>query len=114
VPAADDEVDHADASWPRPWRPLNDRGRARLTAELRAELAEGHDLYGTGFEAVARCDVCDHVVVASADRWLVVHLTWRHPDRPPWPSIFFEAGTRPELLRCTARDGHDEDHAGGA
>ena len=110
MPAAFQHVDRNDQTWPLPWVPLNDQGREQLTAELAAELAPGHSLFGVASTVVARCRTCDHVVVVTPDAWLIVHLTWAQPDRPPWPDVSFLAESKFELLIMTAEDGHDEGH----
>jgi hypothetical protein len=63
--------------------------RAVLEAELYAEVAEGHPLFGSRVIAIAHCERCDEVVFSvEADpvRFVSVHLTWRRsPEQPPWP-----------------------------
>jgi hypothetical protein len=64
--------------------------RATLEAELRAEVAEGHPLFGMCATAIVRCEGCDEVVFSVETdpvRFVSVHLTWRHAaERAPWPS----------------------------
>ena len=61
---------------------------ARLEREARAEVGDGHELWGRGLVAVARCQGCDHVLFRVDDgTWAIVHLTWSsHTEPPPWPS----------------------------
>jgi hypothetical protein len=63
--------------------------QAGLEAELSAEAAEGHPLFGAKATAIARCGGCDEVVFsveADPARFVSVHLTWRGTsERPPWP-----------------------------
>lgn len=76
---------------PRPWAVIaNAETSARLEAQLRTEVADGHPLFGKTVIAIARCDRCDEVLysVDEEPAWFAqVHLTWRSaPDSPPWPS----------------------------
>ena len=73
-----------------PFVALAAEARRRLTDELRHELAPGHELYGRGVEVVGRCRGCDNhvVLVDGGSSWAVVHLSWKNPDRPPWPSTW--------------------------
>jgi hypothetical protein len=65
-------------------------GRSCLEAELRAEVDDGHPLFGEVVTAVARCQTCDDVVfTVERDQsiWFaLVHLTWHRSREPtPWP-----------------------------
>lgn len=85
-----------DSSWepqplPEPWIVAQDDIRPSLEAELRAEVADGHPLYGETVTAIARCQACDDVVFSvEGDHpiWFaLVHLTWRQSSEPlPWPA----------------------------
>lgn len=75
---------------PEPWVVVpTPETRAALERQLRAEVSEGHPLFGKAFTAVARCSVCDEVLfsVDEDPAWFAqVHLTWRQaPETPPWP-----------------------------
>jgi hypothetical protein len=76
---------------PEPWiLVLEPQVRGALEAELRAEAAEGHSLFGKPVIAVARCGQCDEVLFRIEEdpvRFVQVHLTWRQgPGTPPWPA----------------------------
>jgi hypothetical protein len=75
---------------PWPWIVVGVRERAALEAELRAEVADGHPLFGMPVVAIARCQACDEVafsVETDPVRFVRVHLTWRHAAEPaPWPT----------------------------
>jgi len=78
---------------PDPWWDLRGDGvleaqqRHALTAELAAELAQGHPLHGQALTVVAQSQASDDVLVAFAGAgWAIVHLTWSHKaESPPWP-----------------------------
>jgi hypothetical protein len=70
-----------------PWVHPDHAEARRLEAEARAEITDGHELQGVGLAAIARCTGCDHVVFrCSDDTFALVHLSYAHPDRPPWPT----------------------------
>jgi hypothetical protein len=76
---------------PKPWILVpTAQVRATLESELRAEVVDGHPLFGKPVIAVARCGQCDEVLFSIEEdpvRFVQVHLTWRQgPERPPWPS----------------------------
>ncbi len=74
--------------WLAPWEPVTDG--AALDAELRAEIMDGHPLYGLPAMAVGRRVDCDNVLFRvdhPSCGLAVVHLTWQmrpEPD-PAWP-----------------------------
>jgi hypothetical protein len=70
-----------------PWFRLEREQARALEREATTEIAAGHELYGLGLTAVAKCAGCDSVVFrASDDTFAIVHLSWtRKPDTPPWP-----------------------------
>jgi hypothetical protein len=64
-----------------------DGARRDLAREIGEEIAPGHPLFGAAVEVVARHRARDDVLVKTADgRWALIHITWKHPDTPPWPS----------------------------
>ena len=76
-----------------PWEPLGDSAvpsPAKLEAELARELAPGHILEGSTFQAVARRFDVDDVlfhITSPEEMYAVVHLTWsgeREADSK-WP-----------------------------
>lgn len=77
------------APLPDPWVIVPSVLRADLEAELKAEIAEGHELSGLPVTAIARCGACDDVVfcIETSPIWFaLVHLTWRQrPEQPPRP-----------------------------
>lgn len=81
---------------------MTDDAQELLTEELSQELAPGHVLYGRTLRVVAKCRRCDDAVVRVGDQWAVVHLSWSHPDRPPWPSTV--VGTTLEALLSEFKD----------
>jgi hypothetical protein len=94
-------VDDVPVVFTDPWIDLRGGGadeeaqRRELAAELRREVAKGHPLFGQEVAIVARCTARDDVVAATGDnRWVLVHLTWRRRERPPWPiATFFDTAT---------------------
>ena len=70
-----------------PWFRLGPDHALSFENEAKTELAPGHELYGLGLRAVAKCEGCDDVVFrASDDTFAIVHLTWAtKPETPPWP-----------------------------
>lgn len=64
--------------FPDPWWDLRapDETAAHLreviTGELEREVARGHPLAGIDLRVMARCEACDDIVVALADRLLAV------------------------------------------
>jgi hypothetical protein len=92
---------------PSPWELVPAEQREALEAELTAEVAEGHPLFGAEVTAIARCGGCDEVVF-SVDvepvRFVSVHLTWRGgSEQPPWP---WTEDVRLPLSRSLTRHGH--------
>ena len=77
------------ASLPDPWVIVPSALRGALEAELKAEIAEGHEPSRLHVTAIARCGACDDVVfcVETSPIWFaLVHLTWRQRrEQPPWP-----------------------------
>lgn len=64
--------------------------RECILAELHAEVADGHPLYGVDAAVVGCSYARDNALFRLADgRWAVVHLTFARPDRPPWPMTTF-------------------------
>jgi hypothetical protein len=64
-----------------------------LAAELGRELSVGHVLAGRHTTVLARCDMCDDVLIPVADdAYAVVHLTWQRGSHPNWPSVEVHAG----------------------
>jgi hypothetical protein len=60
--------------------------------ELARELSKGHPLYGVTLRAVARRGDRDDVLFRTpANGFVVVHLTWRRAERPPWPNIVWQS-----------------------
>ena len=73
-----------------------------LLAELRRELSPGHALAGVALEICGRRVDRDDVLfrdVNAADRFVIVHLTWRGRAEPDarWPAVVFD-GTWEELV----------------
>jgi len=76
----------SDASLHEPWLRPTDAEASRLEVEAQAEFSEGHELFGVGLTAIARCAGCDDVAFRCADdTFAIVHLSYTHHDRPPWP-----------------------------
>ncbi len=76
--------------WVKPWQPIDSPPEAAaFAAELQAELAPDHYLYGLPVRAIARRADRDDVLFALEDgsgRVAWVHLTWAlRPERLPWP-----------------------------
>jgi len=94
-----------DATYPPPWDAVTDEAQESLTKELAQELAPGHALYGRPVRVVAKCRACDDTVVRVGDQWAVVHLSWSHPDRPPWPSTVVGP-----TLKAVLSEFEDNDH----
>jgi hypothetical protein len=89
-PSVDYLFDWEPRQLPEPWQLLPDaQSGTILTAQLHAEVGEGHPLFGKTVTAVARCSRCDEVLFCVEDepaRFVQVHLTWRRgPELPPWP-----------------------------
>ncbi len=74
-------------SLPRGWTAVTELA-APLEREARAEIGDGHELWGRGLVAVARCEGGDHVLFRVDDgTWAIVHLSWSsHIEPPPCPS----------------------------
>lgn len=54
--------------------------------ELLDELAPNHPLYGLRFEVVATFRPADDILIRLEDqRWALVHLTYKRPERDGWP-----------------------------
>lgn len=74
---------------PDPWAIVPSALRAALEAEVKAEIADGHELSGLPVTAIAMCGACDGVVfcIETSPVWFaLVHLTWRQRrEQPPWP-----------------------------
>ena len=63
-------------------------GASPCNAELARELSEGHPLFGAPVAAIAKRSDSDDVLFQLRDgtgRVAEVHLTFQHPERPPWP-----------------------------
>lgn len=85
----------ADTEW---WWEVEDSPRAAaVAAELRREIAPGHQLHGIALTPWLECGACDDVLVRLDDenartgqapyRVAVVHPTWSHrPEAPHWPA----------------------------
>jgi len=77
------------APLPDPWVIVPSALRAAVEAEVKAEMADGHELSGLPVTAIARCGACDDVVfcIETSPVWFaLVHLTWRQRrEQPPWP-----------------------------
>ena len=76
---------------PETWFIPQDEVKRFLEAELRAETADGHPLFGETVTAIAQCPACDDVVFRVEgdypSRFALVHLTWRKSREPlPWPT----------------------------
>ena len=70
----------------QPWYRPNRAEAKRLETEARKEIARGHELFGVGLTAIARCSGCDDVVFRCDDgTFAVVHFSYVHHERPPWP-----------------------------
>ncbi|MEO3746301.1 hypothetical protein [Plantactinospora sp. B5E13] len=66
--------------------PAEQAQRRALHAQLFSEIAPGHPLHGQPVEVVARSKASDDIVVQTAGRWAIVHLTWENAiQTPPWP-----------------------------
>ncbi|OHV57168.1 hypothetical protein BCD48_43360 [Pseudofrankia sp. BMG5.36] len=66
-------------------------------------MAAGHRLHGQSFQVTARSETKDDVIVELATGgWARVHLTWQHPDTPPWPAttVYDSLGSLDEDLRA--------------
>ena len=80
--------------WLAPWNPVSDdpsQAKA-MEAELRRELVAGHSLHRVPVRAMGRRRDRDDVLFGLEDgsrRVAVVHLTWKPPERPPWPITRF-------------------------
>jgi hypothetical protein len=74
-------------SLPDGWLALTELA-APVEREARAEISDGHELWGRGLVAVAQCRRCDDVLFqVDDDTWAIVHLTWSgHAEPTPWPS----------------------------
>jgi len=70
-----------------PWFRQDHTHAHHFEREAAAEIAVGHELYGLGLTAIAKCGGCDDVVFRVADdTFAIVHLSWTSkPERLPWP-----------------------------
>jgi hypothetical protein len=102
-PSLDYMFDWKPERLPEPWVFTPADRRPVLEAELRAEVAEGHPLFGQPVNALAHCEGCDDVIftVAIEDGWIaLVHLTWRRQQEPrPWPATERLTGPISRALR---------------
>lgn len=71
----------------QPWLRLEGDNARAFEQEATKEIASGHALHGLVLTAVAKCQVCDDVVLRASDgTFAIVHLTWTmKPDSPPRP-----------------------------
>ncbi len=71
--------------WPDGWEEVDSPDS--LDEELRGEVAEGHVLHGRPARAIGRRRGYDDFLFVLEDTGEVaaVHLTWKRPDRAPWP-----------------------------
>lgn len=84
---ADETIVVADPWWDlRKGGPDEAAQRDSIREELLREVKRGHVLDGEQVEVIARCQHCDNVMIRTADRWAIVHLSYAKDERPPWPS----------------------------
>lgn len=80
----------SDSALPDGWIACTDGSPFEI--EVTRELAKGHPLYGTNLRAVARREDRDDVLFRTeSDGFVVVHLTWKRAERPPWPNIVWQS-----------------------
>ncbi len=71
---------------PENWRFTSDLEAEFLEDELARELSADHELFGESLKGLARCVACDEASFELGDgTFALVHLSFSHPDRPPWP-----------------------------
>lgn len=73
--------------WLAPWGKVESKSAENIERELAAEVAPGHPLHGVALKVVGARDDCDDILFRRLDTgsYVVVHLTWKHQDKPPWP-----------------------------
>lgn len=77
-----------------PWYALAEDERAKLSAELKREMPDGHVLQGIQLTCLARRQDRDDVLFELNDgsgRLATVHLTWQVESEPLWPSAVIYA-----------------------
>lgn len=102
-------IDDGHAVLPSHWRDLSDLPEVRdaLATELARELPPGHALEGRHDTILARCDLCDDVLISVDRAYAVVHLTLRRETNPNRPSV--DVHTDPGALLADLSDRHPAD-----
>jgi hypothetical protein len=93
---------------PSHWRDVSGTPEVRdaLAAELSRELPSGHVLAGYPAIVLARCEICDDVLILLDDEgYAVVHLTWKRETNPHWPSVEAHADSGALLADLSERHG---------
>ena len=79
--------------------------RDALAAELSREVPAGHALEGRHDTVLARCEICDDVLISvGGNAYAVVHLTWKRETDANWPSV--EVHTDAGALLADLSDRH--------
>lgn len=79
---------YLDFSNKKPWIKLEDAEISKISIELNNELNPKHKLYGLNFRAICKridCDDYGFEILDEPRRFVIVHLSWKHPDMDQWP-----------------------------
>lgn len=93
-----------------PWQKLAADGVKNVEKEAELELADGHPLFGLTLQALCYSEAGDDFLFATSDPdmpYAVVHLTWKHPDKPPWPASGGFTSLEDWATQCMAADHRD-------
>lgn len=109
LPDAGVRVDQGRVVLPSHWRDVSGQPELRdaLAAELAREVPAGHALDGRHDTVLARCEICDDVLITvDANAYAVVHLTWKRETDANSPSV--EVHTDPGALLADLSDRHPQ------
>ena len=93
--------------WRMPWRVLAEDEAAKLAAELRREISNGHVHSGLSATAVGRRADNDDALFYLGDappRFAVVHLTYRKETDPKWPHTVVYDSLDDWIAKCMMPD----------
>ena len=81
--------DPSELDWPDNWGALHYDDIPKFTRELNKEICKDHILYGLPLCALGRCQGNDNFlfqIESAAEKFALVHLTWRKETDPRWPT----------------------------